>query len=150
MSDFVQIKSQIVELVVPANSTQVNFTFNFQQFLGQKNIISLETFTINDMPVSPLGNILPTYAQLSNAFVTFYGQNPEDTSSNGIWLSEIPMVTLHRMINGTDPYVRDLYSQMPRVIVWEKSKITLATGNLGNEAQLSFVFQVGYSGNMGD
>ncbi len=152
---FNQIKTTLVELQVPGGSTGVNFTFDQQQFLLMKDIISVEIFSVNDMPVSPLGNVLPTVANLLNSFLTLYGSNPQD-SSKGEWLIQIPMITLHRVINNsvttglTDPYVRDLYTMVPRNIVWEKSKVTLARGTLGNADQLSFVFQVGYSGNMGD
>ena len=152
---FNQIKTTLVELQVPGGSTGVNFTFDQQQFLLQKDIISIETFSINDMPVSPLGNILPTIANLLLCSLTLYGSNPQDASSKGEWLIQIPMITLHRVINGSvaniiDPYVRDLYTMIPRNITWEKSKVTLATGTLGNATQLSFVFNVGYSGNLGD
>jgi hypothetical protein len=147
---FNQVKSTLIELQVQANSTGVNFTFDQQQFLLQKDIISLETFTVTDMPISPLGNILPTAANILNSFLTLYGSNPQDAQSKGEWLIQIPLITLHRINNGTDPYVWDLYTQVPRNIVWEKSKVTLATGTLGNASTLSFVFNVGYSGNLGD
>jgi hypothetical protein len=147
---FNQIKTQLIELVVPANSTLVNFTFNQQQQLLMKDIISIETFTVTDFPLSPLGNVLPTYAQLAKGFITFYGSNPQDTNAKGQWLYNKPLISLHRVINGTDPYVRDLWTLMPRNITWEKCQINLPVGPLGNTEQLSFVFDVGYSGNEGD
>ncbi len=148
--DFTQIKTQLVELVIPSGSNLVNFTFDFQQFLQQKNIISIEVLTFADCPVSPLGNTVLTYAQISGAFMTLYGANPEDISSKGIWLSEIPLPTLHRINNLADPYVYDLFTLMPRTIVWEKSKIITPGGAIAPDTQSSFLFQVGYSGNAGD
>jgi hypothetical protein len=153
--DFRQIKTQCIELqVTTANTTQTNFTFDQQQFLVQKQIISIETFSADDLPFSPLGNILPTLANLKQCYADFYGANPEDPDAKGYWLEKVPLITLHRTVNGSDAYVRDLYTQMPRNLVWEKTKIYLVGGSpgapLGNASALSFVFQVGYQGNLGD
>jgi hypothetical protein len=146
---FTNIKSQIVELQVAANSTLQRFTFDTQNFLRLKNIVSLQVYTTNDMTTSPLGNTLPTTANVKGAYLTLYGQNPENTSAQGVWLQQIPLWDMHNLINGVDPYVFDLYTLMPRVIVWEKSYID-TTAVLGNDTALSWVFNVGYCGNQGD
>lgn len=143
------IKSQIVELVVPASSTLTRFQFTTQNFLRQKQVVSLETFSINDLLLSPQGYALPTKANLQSAYVTFYGSDPEKPDANGDWLQTIPLLSMHRMVNGTDPYVFDLYRLVPRSIVWEKSFIQLGA-QLGSGSIVSFVFNVGYVGTVGD
>ena len=140
-------KTQLVELVVPANDGRLRFNFPTQNFLRYSGIKinSIETFSANDLSLSAQGNILPTEANLKSAYVTFYGDQPDDPGAMGDWLQEIPLWSLHRMSNNTDPYVRDLFTLIPRNIVWEKSSITLGAA-LANGSQLSFVFNVGYEG----
>lgn len=157
--DFRNIKTQLVELPVIIGSTLTNPKFPAQDFLRNKFIISIETFSVNDIAFAPSGNTLPTTANLMASFLTLYGQNPEAIDAQGItssgdgqWLENIPLVSLHRAQNTVpDPFVRNLYILQPRVIVWEKSFVSLANGQvLGNSAPLSFVFLVGYIGNAGD
>lgn len=143
------IKTQTVELVVPTGSTLLRFQFDTQNFLRQKKIVFIECFSVNDFATSPQGNILPTKANLSNAYLTLYGDNPESPGAFGNWMQSIPMWSMHRMNNGVDPYVFDPFNMVPRNITWEKSYITVNAA-LGNGSQLSFLFNVGYSGNEGD
>lgn len=148
-----------MELPVIANTTLTNPKFPTQDFLRSKFIVSIETFSVHDIAFAPSGNTLPTTANLMASFLTLYGQNPEPVDAQGIpssgdgqWMENIPLVSLHRATNAVpDPYVRQLYMMKPRVIVWEKSFVSLANGQtLGNSAALSFVFLVGYIGNAGD
>lgn len=147
--NFSNIKTQIVELPVAANSTLQSFNFPTQNFLRMKQIISIEVYSVNDLTLSPLGNTLPTKANLSGAYMTLYGQDPENTDSNGVWIESFPLWSLHRLNNGTDPFVFDLFTMVPRNIVWEKSSINIGDV-LGNTDPLSFVFNVGYQGTQGD
>jgi hypothetical protein len=156
--DFLNVKTQIVEIPVAAGTTLGQFKFPTQDFLRQKYIISIETYSVNDVAFAPSGNPLPTEANLKACFLQLYGQNPEAVDAEGIkssgdgqWMDNIPLVSLHRTFNGVDPAVRDLYGMIPRTIIWEKSFINLANGQvLGNDAPISFLLLVGYIGNVGD
>lgn len=139
------IKTQIVELVVPAASTLTRFQFPTQNFLRNKHIVSLDVFSVNDLTLSPQGYTLPTKANLQSAYVTFYGADPEKPDAMGDWIQNLPLLTMHRMVNGTDPYVFDQFKLVPRILIWEKSYILLGAA-LGNTAITSFVFNVGYLG----
>lgn len=147
--NFSYIKTQIVELPVLANSTLQSFNFPTQNFLRQKQIMSIEIYSVHDMTLSPLGNVLPTTANLSTAYLTLYGENPEDPEAKGVWIENFPLWSLHRLNNGTDPFVFELPVFMPRNIVWEKSSI-ITGAVLGNTSNLSWVLNVGYQGNLGD
>src|ERR1700749_281063 len=156
--DFLNVKTQVLELPVIAGTTLAQFKFPTQDFLRQKYIISIEAFSAVDVPFAPSGTAVITSANLKNAFLQLYGQNPEavdaqgiKSSGDGTWMDNIPLVAMHRTFNGTDPAVRDLYGMVPRTIIWEKSFVNLANGQtLGNDAAISFLFLVGYIGNAGD
>lgn len=157
--EFKMIKSQLVELVIPAAPGSLRkFTFETQNFLRLKQIVSLEVLTDLDASVSPQGNTPLTGAQLITGYITFYGKNPEPTVdsgtgkatySDGEWVQQIPLSTLHRLNNGTDPFVFGLLNMVPRNIVWEKSYVEFFA-DLGNETSACVLFNVGYSGNEGD
>ena len=156
------VKSTAVEIpVLTTNSGLPQFPFPTQDFLRQKYIIGIETYNINDMPKSPLSGLaLITAANLNNAFLTLYEQNPEpvdaqDIPSNGqSQLNDLyPMISLHRVQNASnDPFVRELAIFTPRLITWEKSYVKLAPGvTLGNTGgAVCWVFNVYYIGNAGD
>lgn len=148
--DFKGIKYQIVECPFIAGDTRTQVNFPTNNFLRLKQIVSVEFFTRSDMPLSPVSRFqTPTVAQMLTATVSFYGSNPEAMSASGIWLENIPLVTMHRICNDTDPYVRDMWLIIPRNIVWEKSYIQL-TAALGEADATAFTFLVGYTGNDGD
>jgi hypothetical protein len=147
--EFVNIKTQLVELPVTASTTLRKFNFPTQNFLRAKQITSIEILSVTDMSVSPQGNTLPTTANLTSGYLTLYGDNPEKTNADGEWMQQIPLPVLHRINNGVDPFVFGLYTLVPRKIVWEKSYIEVFAA-LGNNAALSFLFLVGYQGNEGD
>lgn len=148
---FQNIKTQIVEVPFNLNDTRQRVSFPTQDFLRAKQIISIEVFTSVELPLAPVSlQPLPTSAQMKSAFLTLYGDNPENPGAKGVWIDNVPMWTLHRTNDLTNPYVRDVYSLVPRNITWEKSFIWL-TAPLGNTGTpITFTFLVGYSGNEGD
>lgn len=157
--DFLNVKQQLVELPVITGSNLSQFKFPTQDFLRQKYIVSIEAYCDQDITFAPTGNVLPTGANLQTSFLTLYGQNPEqrdqqgiESSGDGQWLELIPLIALHRTQGITAiPFVRGLYGMVPRVIIWEKSYVSLGNGQtLGNEAPVSYCFLVGYIGNAGD
>lgn len=150
------IKYELVELVVPANSTLTVFTFDPQPHLQNEKIVSLEVYTVNDLTSSPQGNGLPTTANFQSAYLNLYGADPDSplnanpVNSNppppmGNWMKPIPLWSLHRLNNGTDPYVFELFEIEPRNIIWNKSIIQTGAV-LGNSAPVSWLVLVGYTG----
>lgn len=144
---YASIKTQLVELPINAGSTLQRFYFPQQTFLRSKQICSLETYTVDDLTISPQGNTLPTIANLQSAYLTLYGDDPEDTNAKGEWIVQLPLFNLHSLFNITSgaPWQQQIYNLVPRNIVWEKSYIDLGAP-LGNIANLSFVLNVGYLG----
>ena len=151
------LKTQLVELPIVAASTASRFYFPTQNFLRAKRIMSIQTFTVTDIPTSPQGNALVPTANFKVAYLTLYGENPEPKDADGLpstgageWISRLPLIALHNISNGTDPFVYDLAEFVPRNIVWEKSYVDVIGGLGGASPALSFLFEVGYQGNGGD
>lgn len=146
-------KTQIVELQVngvSGGNTQNQIQFAPQTYLSggggepPKGILSLETFTVDDCPVSPLGNALPTLAQLKTGFLTLYCDDVDKgPASKSQLFQQIPLISLHRVTNGTNAYTRQLFTMWGPVVIWEKSFVTLSSA-LGNTSNLSFLFNVNY------
>ena len=113
--------------------------------MRDKLITSLEIFTSSDLSLSPLGNALPTVAQMKTAYLTLYGADPENPNAYGEWIKLMPMWTMHELSNGTDPFMFAKMELIPRNIIWDKSFITLSTP-LANTTNISFIFNVGYQG----
>jgi hypothetical protein len=134
-------KTQILELIVQGGSTSGVFNFTPQYYLNDKQIISMELFSANDVSVSPQGFPLMPSTAISKAYLNLYFTDNFDGS--GIWVNNLPLWQLHRLVNGMDPYVRDLFGFNKYCIQWEKSNVTVP-GGPGNGDTSSFLFNVGY------
>jgi hypothetical protein len=147
MNEFENVKSQTVILTIPTGSTLMRFNFPTQNFLRYKGIkiVSIEALTTNDMSAGPTGNIVITDALAKGCYFTLYGDDPANPGAMGEWLQGIPFMTLHRLSNGTDPFVYDLFKLQPRNIVWEKSFITLAVSPTP-ASPMDIILNVGYTG----
>lgn len=149
--EFKCIKSQLVESnPVLAGIVKSRVQFPTQNFLRLKQIVSIEILTPNDVSALPSGNGILASTIMKQSFLTLYGDNPEAPNAQGEWLQQIPLFTLHRLSNGTDPFVFGLFNMLPRNIVWEKSYIDIIGTYSAPEADSAFVFNVGYMGNEGD
>lgn len=140
-------KLQVVELdVTVAQGTSNNYQFTPQTYLSgaePKKITSIETFTSSELTTSPQGVALITPAQLKTSYLTLYYRDNKTVNSDGLWIRQIPLVSFHRAISGTDPYVRDLFLLDKPIIVWEKSYIETYPA-LANSAPVAYIFSVGY------
>lgn len=140
-------KTQWVELILqgtnasPNTQTQPNFLP--QTYLNNKLIVSLETYSAGDVPVSPQNNPLLTIAQLKTGFLTLYMSDPDNQDGPGQWIYNIPLISLHNVQNGTDPYTRDKFLMMPASIVWEKSYLYFPAA-IAVTVNTSVLFNVGY------
>lgn len=141
-SGFKNKLNQLVEIVVPANSTQQKIQFTDQPYLRSKMIYGLETYSVNDVPVSPQGNAVATAAMMSKAYLTLYTTDPDNATNQGQWIQDIPMWEFHTIQNtAADPFTRQPYLLDGQTIIWEKSFLIL-TSALGSGANVSFLFNV--------
>lgn len=156
MNVFEVMKSAIIELVVPAGSSKLSYTFDPQPFFNGKKIVSIEIYSANDYTLSPLNNAVAPSTAISTGYLTLYGADPSSPNNAnavntnpappyGEYVQQVPLWDFHRLNNGTDPFVYDIYQMVPRNITWNKSYITLGAAFTPDDAT-SFMFSVGYIG----
>lgn len=152
MLNQIENKLQLIELVVPGvvgGNTNTIFAFPDQPFFRDKFVISIRSFCITDLSLSPSNNPLVSAAQLQTSYLNVYGNDPEYNTGNptyGFWLQNIPLVSLrasNATAQATAPSVVNPVQFKPRIIAWEKSNITLPVA-LNNTTPLSFLLLVGY------
>jgi len=138
-------KSQLVELKIfgiSGGNTGTNFQFQDQPYLRNKKIYGLESFQVDEVPVSPTGAAIVGEADYIKGYLTLYTNDIKDPKSVGEWIQNVPMVVLHRVQNGTPTaFVRIPYVLAGQTIIWDKSYIRL-TSPLNNTADKSFIFNV--------
>ena len=83
---------ELVELVIPANSTGTRFPYpDIPQLRDDTTqdivIMGLETFSVDAMPLSPNGNPVATMADLQNSFLILYIDGEES-------MRQIPLVRM--------------------------------------------------------
>jgi len=143
-------KYQLVEFVIPQAYTQYKYTFQDQPFLRGVQVLGLEIFSISDMALSPAQNPLLTIANLQNAYLTLYTNDPDGQklSPQGTVLNtdkseliqNVPALRLRNMETGSaaQPFNRRPFEMAGQTIAWDKSFITFsaAIGNAGNAVSL--------------
>ena len=140
------IKSQLIELIFPANSTATKFQFNDQPYLRNKQITGIEVIDGNDMAVSPTGKTPITSTQMKSSYLTLYLNDPFNPQNVGEWIQNVPLTLLHRVQNASnDPFVRNGYDLVGQVIYWEKCFLNFGN-TLGNTTDISFLFNVYFKG----
>ncbi len=93
---------EMIETIIPANSTGTRFNFNDQPQLRtdqNADVITqgLEVYDVTDVPLSPNNNALITGANLKQTYLVLYVNGEES-------LYRIPLVKLHTVNNFADPY----------------------------------------------
>ena len=138
-------KSQLVELKIygiSTGNTGTQFQFQDQPYLRNKKIFGLESFVVDEVPVSPTGAAIVSGSEYQKAFLTLYTNDVKDPSSLGEWIQNVPVVVLHRVQDSTGvAFVRVPYVLAGQTIVWDKSYIRL-TSALNNTSDKSFIFNV--------
>lgn len=141
-------KSQLVELKVfgvAGGNTGTRFQFQDQPYLRFKPIMGVETFNVQDVPVSPTGATVVSATQLVTGFLTLYINDVDDPSSVGEWIQNVPLTLLKRTQDQTGgviaPFVRQPFLMAGQTIIWDKSYVTLSSA-LNNTTDLSFLFNV--------
>ena len=138
-------KSQLVENILPGvagGSTTTKLQFQDQPYLREKNIFGIEVVNVNDMSLSPTGNVPLTAAQMETAYLTLYLNDVNQPNSVGEWIQNVPFTLLHRVQNASnDSFVRQMYELVGQVIYWEKCYVTFPVA-LANTAPVSILLNV--------
>lgn len=115
-------KSQLIEVVQPANSTATKLQFQDFPYLRGRQIFGIEVYTTNDMTSSPTAKTLPSTAQAKNAYLTLYLDDMQQGAKNvGEWIQNVPFVSMHRTQNASnDPFIRQMFELTGQIIYWEK------------------------------
>jgi hypothetical protein len=140
------IKSQLVELVNPANSTATKLQFFDLPYLRFKQITGIEVLNVNDASKSPTNKDVVTNAQMIKSYLTLYLNDPSNPNNVGEWIQQVPLSLMHRVQNAsTDPFVRQGYNLVGQTVYWEKCFLNFAS-SLGNTSDVSFLFNVYFKG----
>lgn len=154
--------SALVQLILPANlNTQTEFVIPDQQLLRFARVTAIEAFCAQDVAAVFPGNTpLIDGTDLAKCVLTLNTNNP-DAPSNPTLLpgrftsteenfKYFPLTALHRVqsVDGsgqTIPFVRQLMQLHNVYPTWDKCKINIAAGGLGNSEDKAILLQVFYS-----
>lgn len=145
--------SQTVEVIVygvaGTGNQQARFNFPDQPYLDGKQILGIETFTVNDMAVSPNNNALIDVATLKKAYLNLYTSNPDmPGEGQNLNFQNVPLSCLHTLENATnDPFERQPFLLKGQIISWDKCFIVLPSA-IGNTSNVSFFFNVSFRSNV--
>lgn len=140
------IKSQLIELISPANNSATKIQFADQPYLRNKQILGIEIFTSNDVNNSPSNKPVFTSSALQKCYLTLYLNDVGQPQNVGEWVQLVPFMSMHRVQNSAnEPFVRQLFELSGQVIYWEKCYVN-ASSSLANVVDTSFLFQVYFKG----
>lgn len=120
---------ELVELIVPAGTTGGRLPYpdipNLRDDTTQDIIIcSLESFTIEAMPLTPNGNVVATTAQLLNCFLVLYIEGEESVH----WLPLIKLQNVFQALaTGTSQAEFEHQETDYLKVDWNKSYIQFGT-----------------------
>lgn len=136
-------KSQLIEVIQPANSTATKLQFQDFPYLRGRQIYGIEVYTSNDMTSSPTAKSLPSTAQAKLAYLTLYLDDMQQGAKNvGEWIQNVPFVSMHRTQNASnDPFIRQMFELTGQIIYWEKCYWNFATWT-GVASDVSFCLNV--------
>ncbi len=136
-------KSQLIEIIQPANSTATKLQFQDFPYLRGRQITGIESYNILDMTVSPTGKTPCDAAQMQKTYLTLYLDDQAQGARNvGEWIQNIPLVSLHRTQTTTaSPFVRQAFEMTNQVVYWEKCFFNFGSA-LGNTSDVSFMLTV--------
>ena len=124
-------KSQLIEVVQPANSSATKLQFQDFPYLRGRQIFGIEVYNQIDMQYSPSQKLLPTIAQSQVAYLTLYlGDKNEGAKNVGEWIQNVPFSAMHRTQTSiysatanavtTAPFVRQMFEMTGQIVYWEK------------------------------
>lgn len=140
------IKSQLIEIVIPAASTATKIQFQDFPYLRGKQITGIETFTVNDISTSPTGKTVVTNAIAIKSYLTLYLNDLQNPNNVGEWIQNVPLASMHRVQNSAnDAFVRKAMDMVGQVVYWEKCYITLGSA-AAPVADTSYLFNIYFKG----
>lgn len=128
-------KYQYVELQI--NVGQLNPNFTPQQYLQNRQTYGIESFNNGDINESRSNGSVVTPAMMAGMFLNLYCTDvnlpvsaiPNSTQVAGqgwgLWFRDVPVISLHRSISGTNTYVRDVFEMYGELIDWEQSYVNI-------------------------
>jgi hypothetical protein len=140
---------ELVELIIPAGSTGTRFPYpdipQLRDDTTQDIIVcSLETWSVDALPLTANGNTNATYLQLANSFLTLYIEGEES-------VRQLPFINLNHMrqalATGTTFNAIDKLKTEYLKIDWNKTYLQAATpfGTVGApNTQFSVLLGVSY------
>lgn len=140
---------EFVELPIPAGATVTKFVFGDQPQLRDDTtqdiiIQGLETFSVEAMPLTPLGNPVATTAALQNSFLVLYLNTPNSSDEAIHWLPMIKLNAMFQALATGTMQQQFLPTELSNVKVdWNKSYIW-AAAPYGVGTAFSFVLGVSY------
>jgi hypothetical protein len=142
-------KSQLIEVIQPANSTATKLQFQDFPYLRGRQIYGIEVFNKFDMSTSPTGKTLPSTTQAAATYLTLYLDDRNEGAKNvGEWIQNVPFAALHRVQNQdtttpylTSPFVRQMFELTGQIIYWEKCFLNFGSWT-GVANDVSFCFNV--------
>lgn len=153
-------KSRLITVTFSTSYASPQITFGTQYDLNDAQILALQVYTADSLPISPNGNAVLTYAQTQGLLLNFYTNDPDSTKlddngsvisqNEGLYIYQKPAVSLISMVNNSTaaikPYAPELFRLAGQAIQWGKSTIDIkvALGNAGGP--VDFVMEVFYQG----
>ena len=136
-------KSQLIEVIQPANSTATKLQFQDFPYLRGRQIFGIEALNGLDATGSPTGKTLPTTTESLKSYLTLYLDDRNEGAKNvGEWIQNVPFTLLHRVQTTTaSPFVRQMFEMTGQIVYWEKCFLNFSS-SLGNTADVSFCFNV--------
>jgi hypothetical protein len=154
-----QAHSFLVVVPIKANqSTQTTILIPDQPQLRFARVTGLETYTIEDLAWGPPTSLpLISATDMPKITLTLNTNNPESNANNVLnspgrfTMTEenfqyLPLASLHRIQNSASaPFVRQFFEMFNVYPSWDKCKLNIAPGGLGNEDDICVVLNVYYS-----
>lgn len=133
-------KHEMIEIIVPANSTSTKFQIPDQPNLRDTNILGVEAYTDDVTPKSPLsGEAVVTETELKSIFLTF-----QDNAGNE-FNKQAPLLQYKTIQSSANGFIdRDFKNFAGQVVNYPKSYITMpvALGNVVNKSVLLSIFYI--------
>ena len=122
-------KSQLIEVIQPANSTATKLQFQDFPYLRGRQIFGIEVLNGLDATASPTGKTLPTTAESLKSYLTLYLDDRNEGAKNvGEWIQNVPFSLLHRIQTTTaSPFVRQMFEMTGQIVYWEKCFLSFSS-----------------------
>lgn len=138
---------QMIDIPVQANYSSNTLNIPDQPMLRHKRITSMEVWTVNDFPNSPVsGNPTPSTVQLQTTSFIGYTGDPVSETDTGEYVYRIPFVTMHYSQNAAlEPFVHQRIYFDDLTFYWDKCQLYFPRAINTGGGLFSFVIGVWYT-----